>query len=116
MRVIACGLLLTLGMPSVNAASQGEHTATDAVVPFGRIDSDHNGYVSRVEARSIVVVETHFDAADKNNDSLLDREEYRSSGGARETDQAFVAGSLCAWYGRCYYKCLPQDANRRVYG
>jgi hypothetical protein len=86
MKVIVCGLLLTLVMPSVYAASQGERTAADAIVPFGRIDSDHNGYVSRVEARSIVVVETHVDAADKNDDSLLDREEYRSLGGARETD------------------------------
>ena len=86
MRVIVCALLLTLVMPPVNAASKVERTATEAIVPFGRIDSDHNGYVSRVEARSIVVVETHFDAADRNDDSLLDREEYRSLGGARETD------------------------------
>ena len=86
MRVIVCALLLTLVMPPVNAASKGERSAAEAIAPFGRIDSDHNGYVSRVEARSIVVVETHVDAADKNDDSLLDREEYRSLGGARETD------------------------------
>jgi len=85
MRVIVCALLLALVMPPGNAAPM-EGRAADAIVPFSRIDSDHNGYVSRVEARSIVAVETRFDAADKNDDSLLDREEYLSLGGPAEND------------------------------
>lgn len=86
MRAIVCALLPVLVMPPVIAAPNDERTAADAIVPFSRIDSDHNGYVSRVEARSIVVVETRFDAADKNDDSLLDREEYLSLGRSRESD------------------------------
>ena len=85
MRVILCALLPALVMPPANAAPMEERAAA-AIVPFSRIDSDHNGYVSRVEARSIVVVETRFDAADRNDDSLLDREEYLSLGGSREND------------------------------
>ena len=48
------------------------------LVSFRDIDSDRNGYVSRVEARSVVVVENAFDSADANGDGLLDRREYRS--------------------------------------
>ena len=47
-------------------------------VSFRTIDSDHNGYVSRVEARSVVLVENAFDSADANRDGLLDRDEYTS--------------------------------------
>ena len=47
-------------------------------VAFHDIDSDHNGYVSRVEARSVVVVEKAFDSADANRDGLLDSGEYTS--------------------------------------
>ena len=46
------------------------------LVAFKRIDSDRNGYVSRVEARSVRPVETRFDWADANKDGLLDEEEY----------------------------------------
>ncbi len=54
--------------------------AVDAqgLVSFQAIDSDHNGYVSRVEARSVAGVEKAFDAADANRDGLLDRGEYTS--------------------------------------
>jgi hypothetical protein len=86
MRVILCALLPALAMPPGNAAPMEQRAAADAIVPFSRIDSDHNGYVSRVEARSIVVVETRFDAVDRNDDSLLDREEYLSLGRSREND------------------------------
>jgi hypothetical protein len=47
-------------------------------IAFNHLDSDNNGYVSRVEARSIVRVERVFDSADMNHDGLLDRREYRS--------------------------------------
>ena len=48
------------------------------LVAFQDIDSDRNGYVSRVEARSIAAVEKAFDSADANQDGLLDRGEYTS--------------------------------------
>ena len=56
----------------------GSPVSVDAqgLVSFDAIDSDRNGYVSRVEARSVVVVENAFDSADANRDGLLDPGEY----------------------------------------
>ena len=56
-------------------------------VAFNQIDSDSNGYVSRVEARSVGSVEAEFDAADLNRDGLLNRKEYTSARLAREARQ-----------------------------
>jgi hypothetical protein len=47
--------------------------------PFHRLDSDGNGYVSRVEARIAVGLHEVFDAADANHDGLLDRSEYKTA-------------------------------------
>ena len=74
MRVV---LLVWLTIASAGARAD-DASRTPEPVSFGRLDSDSNGYVSRVEARSIVVVESGFDAADSNGDGLLDRDEYRS--------------------------------------
>ena len=52
-------------------------------VDFIYTDSDHSGYVSRVEARSVSAVENQFDLADTNQDGLLDKEEYVGLGNAR---------------------------------
>lgn len=52
-------------------------------VAFSRLDSDHNGYVSKVEARSIVATE-QFVAADENRDGLLDHDEYAALRGDRQ--------------------------------
>lgn len=57
------------------AGAAQDSPAVREQVAFSRIDSDHNGYVSRVEARLILAVE-HFEAADGNRDGLLNREEY----------------------------------------
>lgn len=54
-------------------------------VAFTVIDSDHNGYVSRVEARSVSVVENQFDMADTNQDGLLDKDEYVGLDSARKS-------------------------------
>ena len=65
----------------VVAQSIADSTVTvdaQGFVAFHDIDSDHNGYVSRVEARSVVVVENAFDSADANRDGLLDSGEYTS--------------------------------------
>ena len=56
-------------------------------VAFNQIDSDSNGYVSRVEARSVGSVEAAFETADLNQDGLLDRKEYTSARLAREARQ-----------------------------
>jgi Ca2+-binding EF-hand superfamily protein len=55
-------------------------------IAFNLIDSDANGYVSRIEARSISRVERAFDSADANRDGLLDRDEYTRVRPAREAD------------------------------
>lgn len=71
-------LLLAGSAPAVVIAEQAVASVdSDGFVPFGVIDSDNNGYVSRVEARSLAGVEEVFSAADANGDGLLDRDEYR---------------------------------------
>ncbi len=55
-------------------------------VRFRDIDSDRNGYVSRVEARSVTAVENAFDSADVDSNGLLDRAEYASVRLAREAE------------------------------
>lgn len=44
--------------------------------PFNGLDSDGNGYVSRIEARIAMGLHQVFDSADANEDGLLDRSEY----------------------------------------
>jgi len=72
--VLSCAPLLAA---DVVTARSGEP------VDFIYIDSDHNGYVSRVEGRSVSALENQFDLADTNRDGLLDREEYVGLGNAR---------------------------------
>jgi len=72
-------ILVVLALP-VAQVSADSPVSVDAqgFIPFKDIDSDHNGYVSRVEARSVVIVENAFDSADANRDGLLDSGEYPS--------------------------------------
>jgi len=67
-------LILSAALPvrAYNAVSVDAR----GLVAFVHLDSDHNGYVSRVEARSVSGVERAFDSADVNRDGLLDRHEY----------------------------------------
>ena len=62
----------------VNAESVASVDAA-GFAPFKRLDSDHNGYVSRVEARIAMGLHEIFDTADANDDGLLDRKEYSSA-------------------------------------
>ncbi len=55
-------------------------SAPDAVAAaFQRLDTDGDGRVSRLEAKSMPVVEAHFDEADRNGDGLLTPEEFRAT-------------------------------------
>ncbi len=63
------------------AADQGVSVIADGFVAFNFIDRDNNGYVSRLEARSVEAV---FESADSNRDGLLNRNEYTSIRSARE--------------------------------
>jgi hypothetical protein len=76
-------LLLCAAVP---AQAAPDARAPGSPLEFGRIDSDHNGYVSRVEARTVVAAE-RFDAADENRDGLLDDEEYAVLFGVRQTGE-----------------------------
>ena len=73
-------LLCLLSAP-LSAESVSSFASVDAAgfAPFGGLDSDHNGYVSRVEARIATGLHDVFDAADANDDGLLDRNEYSSA-------------------------------------
>jgi len=78
-------LLLALVAPTV-LAELAVSVDADGFVAFEQIDSDRNGYVSHVEARSVAAVETRFDSADTNGDGLLDHSEYTSVRMAREAN------------------------------
>ncbi|MEN8763643.1 MAG: hypothetical protein ABF290_14550 [Thiogranum sp.] len=72
-------MLVVLALPVAQVfADSPVSVDAQGFIPFKDIDSDHNGYVSRVEARSVVIVENAFDSADANRDGLLDSGEYPS--------------------------------------
>jgi len=76
------GMCLLCVLCLVAAQAGAESVASvdaSGFAPFPRLDSDHNGYVSRVEARIASGLHEVFDLADANHDGLLDRKEYRSA-------------------------------------
>jgi hypothetical protein len=79
-RAYLAWLLCLLSAP-LSAESVASFASVDAAgfAPFRGLDSDHNGYVSRVEARIATGLHDMFDAADANDDGLLDRNEYSSA-------------------------------------
>jgi hypothetical protein len=70
--------LLCLAAAPLSAESVASVDAA-GFAPFHRLDSDHNGYVSRVEARIATGLRDVFDSADANDDGLLNSKEYRSA-------------------------------------
>ena len=81
-------LLCLLSAP-LSAEPVASFASVDAAgfAPFRGLDSDNNGYVSRVEARIATGLHDAFDSADANNDGLLDRNEYSSARSAVEGRQ-----------------------------
>ncbi len=71
--VVGLGLGLSSGM--VMADAQGLAVADDPMV-FKNVDANHDGYVNRDEAQSIVGLEQGFDSADANKDGQLDPAEF----------------------------------------
>ncbi|HHJ13220.1 MAG TPA: hypothetical protein ENJ79_02430 [Gammaproteobacteria bacterium] len=90
--VAALALVLVPVFLAVALLSAGPATGKERVVQvdaygmvaFADLDSDRNGFVSRVEARSVSGVEQIFDTADINRDGLLDRHEYTRAQRFRE--------------------------------
>ena len=72
-------------------ASGGEHSASgrSASRDFERLDKNHDGYISRDEAKDASELNTRFTELDRNNDGKLSRDEYsalnESSRGATGT-------------------------------
>lgn len=66
-----------LALPGFAVGDAAVSVDASGFVEFATLDSDRNGYVSRVEARSVRGVEAHFSAADDDRDGLLDRREYQ---------------------------------------
>ncbi len=66
--VVGLGLGLASGMAAADAQSLA--VADDPMV-FKKVDADHDGYVNREEAQSIVGLEQGFDIADANKDGQL---------------------------------------------
>lgn len=79
-------LLLVFGTTAgtVNAAQTVASVDASGFIAFHALDSDSNGYVSRVEARTVTSVERAFSTADANRDGLLDRAEYERVRPGRE--------------------------------
>jgi Ca2+-binding EF-hand superfamily protein len=83
MKLLAGSLLLSIA--AVPAYAETIVSVDErGLVAFVHLDSDHNGYVSRVEARSVAGVERAFDTADANRDGLLDQGEYTQVRQVRE--------------------------------
>ena len=78
-------ILLPVLNPELLLAAAVVTARSGEPVDFINIDSDHNGYVSRVEARSVSAVENQFDLADTNQDGLLDKDEYVGLDSARKS-------------------------------
>ncbi len=76
--------VLTFTVAAPGYADTGVSVDARGLVAFVHLDSDRNGYVSRVEARSVSAVESAFDSADINRDGLLDQLEYTQVQQARE--------------------------------
>ena len=80
-----CWVAILLSVPGSAMLMAEDSVTVNSGEPlaFVVIDSDRNGYVSRVEVRSVSVVESGFDAVDTNWDGLLDKDEYAGLGYAR---------------------------------
>ena len=50
--------------------------ATTGSARFDELDKNHDGFISRDEARDAAELNTRFSELDKNNDGKLSREEY----------------------------------------
>ena len=83
-RLLVTGLLMICAVPAAAVDYYAVSVDAAGFVAFVHLDSDRNGYVSRVEARSVRGVEGIFDSADVNRDGLLDRDEYTLAQAATE--------------------------------
>ena len=68
--------LLSAAQASAGDDSHRRGTSLDPHARFDTLDANHDGYVSRDEARDAEELQTRFSELDRDNDSKLTRQEY----------------------------------------
>ena len=69
--------------------------ASSTRMGFERLDKNHDGFISRDEAKDAAELNTRFSELDKNNDGKLSREEYNAlDSGAKSARGATGTGSM----------------------
>ena len=69
--------------------------ASSTPMGFERLDKNHDGFISRDEAKDAAELNTRFSELDKNNDGKLSREEYNAlDSGAKSARGATGTGSM----------------------
>ena len=70
---------MVIAQASAAGASRDVHARGTSLDPHGRfdqLDANHDGYVSRDEARNAEELNTRFSELDRDNDGKLTRQEY----------------------------------------
>jgi hypothetical protein len=68
--------LLVLGASALALFGGGAYAADEKDPGFNALDKDHDGAISRAEAKGNPYLAKHFKEADKNGDGKLSRTEY----------------------------------------
>lgn len=88
--------------PGAMSSEKSERSSTSSATGssgdrFDELDRNHDGYVSRDEAKDAAELHTRFTELDKNNDGKLSREEYNAlhegASGATGTGRVGASGA-----------------------
>ena len=79
--------------PGAMSSDKASAAGTSPSDRFDRIDRNHDGYISRDEAKDASELDTRFSELDRNNDGKLSREEYNAlSSGSSGASGATATG------------------------
>ena len=80
--------------PGAMSSDKASAAGTSSSDRFDRIDRNHDGYISRDEAKDASELDTRFSELDRNNDGKLSREEYNAlSSGSSGASGATATGA-----------------------
>ena len=80
--------------PGAMSSDKASATGASSGDRFDRLDRNHDGYISRDEAKDASELDTRFSELDRDNDDKLSREEYNALGsGARGASGATGTGA-----------------------